>query len=180
MKIKIYYIALLLTFSLLLSCGSAEDNTIINQDTLIEQFITTLKSDSLFKYVDYANGVSHVVFEKGDEHFSVGYGDSVYFYYSAGVITSGSTFFLYDTNIIDYAREMGLDTTIRSFNPKGEVVGKGNLIKGLDLGLQMCKWQEVRYILFNSDLGYGSEPLGLIPAYSPIMYYVYIDGVKKN
>jgi FKBP-type peptidyl-prolyl cis-trans isomerase 2 len=130
--------------------------------------------------VKIIDGVSRALYIKGDEACPVSKGDSVYFYFTAYVIIGNSSFYIYDTNNKEDAKVAGLDTISRNFTPKGIIAGSGQVISGLDKGLLMCYLGEQSFLIFNSDLGYGSNSLGIVPPYSPLMFQVQIVGIKKN
>lgn len=155
---------------------------ILNQDQLIEKFVANLKSNGTIKEVTYADGVTRGLISKGNENQPVEQGDSVYFYFAAYIINGNSTTsaILYDTNIKSIAESAGINIEIRNFNPLGEIAGNGRLIAGVNKGLKMCKLNEESILVFNSDMGYGSQAVGIVPPYSPLFFHIKIVHIKKN
>lgn len=165
------------------SCGKHEEN-ILKEDQIIERFVAYLNNqDYIIDSVEFserlnmnkaplrkpASGIARIVA-----------GDSVYFYYAASYLANGTSQIFFDTNIKEIAEDLGLDTFERDFSVKKEIAGVGRFISGLDKGLTWCAEGEECFLIFNSDLGYGSNTVGIIPAYSPICFHIIIQKVIKN
>ena len=159
-----------------MSCG-ADGEDILNEDKIISNYISTLSDNYISTSTE--NGVSRVLFSRGDETKRIERGDSVYFYYVASYLR-GSSAVTYDTNVLEVAKEMGIDTESRDFFPLGVIANEGKVIKGLDVGLLMCYMGEHSSLIFNSQLAYGSDPIGIVPPSTPIVFEIQIVKIKKN
>jgi len=164
-----YLIYLFLAIFILNSCRkNLEEEKTFNENTSIEKYIASQK----WTY-SKVNGLYHVV-RKPSFGYQALVGDTVEFWYSAYTL-NGKVF---DTNVKDIAKAAKLDTLIRSFNPISTIVGKGNLIDGVDEGLLQIREREIATILFSSSLGYGNNAIGPVPEWSPLAYD--IELIKVN
>jgi hypothetical protein len=161
---------------LLAACNEYHNNMITSEDGMIEQFISAQQN---ILRIENINGIHHAIINEGDNLNPVQQGDSVYFYFDAYYLASSSNMVLFETNNKTTAEEHGLDTNSRNFDIKGEIAGSGKLVAGLDKGLMLCNLNEECFLIFNSDLGYGSAQLGIIPPYSPIVFRVLIVRLEK-
>ncbi len=105
-------------------------------------------------------------------------GDSVYFNYIGQTFSSrlGDTF---TTNIKEEAKKAKLDTTYLDFSPKGVRSGDGSLMRGLESGLTGCRQGDSLLLLITSDLAYGDQQVGYVPAGTPVTFVVNVLKVKK-
>lgn len=158
------------------NCARVNNETLTANERIVENFVASiLKTDTTFKLI-LANRVSYIRMKQGDS-IPITAGDSIYFYFAARTFYDTVP---YETNIKELARRYRMDTTIRSFEPLGVVLGQGDLIPGLENGLLLGYPKDEAAIIFNSDLGYGSKPMGIVPIYSPLYFYVNIIKVTKR
>lgn len=106
-------------------------------------------------------------------------GDSVYLNY-AGYTFSDGLGTIFDTNMESLSATIGIDIYNRGINAGKVVVGKGELLKGLELGLLGTKKGEHSYIVFPSTLGYGSDKKGIVPPMSSLIFEIWILNIVKN
>lgn len=176
-KYKIY---LLLTFLsiVVLSCTQQDiDNETTQQETQIESYIKNLGA----KNVVVNSGVWRAVMDQGKEGVEkqVSKGDSIEYNY-AGYIFAAGKGYLYDTNVLDLAKTLGTNQDYSYFTPRKGVVGNGELISGLDIGLIGAKEGERCYVIFSARHGFGNVQTGMIPKMSPLLIEVWVRDVKKN
>lgn len=173
MSRKIY---LLILLSLSLSCTKEELlNQMTEQEKLIEKYTSTLQSEE----VVINDGVWRAVLEEGSGSYSAKAGDSVIFNYSAYIFSNGKGK-VFDTNIKSVAKEAGLGMDQVFLKPRAKVVGRGELLPGLDRGLIGVKKGEKCYLIFSSRHGFGNKQIGMVPKMSPLIYEVWIVDVKQN
>lgn len=170
MKIGLYSFLLFA----LLACAGTNNETLSANEVVIERFVNSIRDyDTLL----VLNRVSYVRMFKGDMSQSIALGDSVYFSFAARTLADTVP---YETNVREIADHYRMDTTIRRFGLLGVVLGQGDLIPGLETGLLLGHSYDHAYIVFNSDLGYGTKPMGIVPPYSPLFFQVWIDRVRKR
>ncbi|MEA5005291.1 MAG: FKBP-type peptidyl-prolyl cis-trans isomerase [Rikenellaceae bacterium] len=167
-----------LTVGLLaVSCADDEEQTALEEEVnKIDTYVATLSNAG--KSVVISGGASRIIQEEGED-FSVEKGDSVYFNY-AGYIFSSGLGTIFDTNVDSLSSKFGIDIYNRGLNAGKVVVGKGELLKGLELGLLGAKIGEHSYIIFPSTLGYGNDRKGVVPAMSPLVFEIWILNIVKN
>ena len=160
-------LAVLLTFT---SCTKDERED--NQRKQIENYI----KNTLKKEVDEQNGVYLVLLatdSSGAIPVWINKNDRVEFEYQAWTL-GGSVFATSDDSI---AIKSGL-VPLRMGAVK---VGVGQLIKGLDIGLQRMALGDYGIILFPFTLGYGSEQyVGNVPPESALIFEVFITKVNNH
>lgn len=156
--------------SLFVGCqGSLDDDRKVDEEQKIENYLNSHKLDYTKE-----NGVYHAIRSKGFG-YQVAPNDTIEFLY-IGYTLSG---LLFDTNILEVALENDLDITTHDFEPLKVVAGQTAFIKGLNLGLTMCRGNQLATILFPSELGFGSQSIGVVPPWTPLAYDIYINYVKN-
>lgn len=160
------------------SCTQQDiDNATTQQETQIETYIKDLGAEN----VVVNSGVWRAVIELGKEGLEneVVKGDSIVYNYAAYLFSSGKGY-LFDTNVLDLAEVSGIGYDYSYFVSRKEVVGKGKLISGLDIGLIGARVGERCYVVFSARHGFGNVQIGMIPKMSPLLIEVWIKEVKKN
>lgn len=151
-----------LAFALLpvLACESEVRETNVNQDKYIDSYI----NDNYAENTVYHNGgSSRVVLIEGPQGAPViEKGDSVYLYYAGYTFSQRGpeTCFVIDSGMVR--------------------VGSGDLIRGLEEGLPGARQGEEALVLFSADDGYGTHPVGLVPANTALLFDVGVAMIKKN
>ena len=157
------------------SCGKdTESGSLASQNNLIESYITTNRlTDSVVK----AGDLWYYRFKPSNGK-QIQVGSKVSLQYVLNVVSSSTYLMPYATNIKSVAVANKLDTIFVKFEPLTVEVGKSGLFKGFDLGLQYLKEGDAALILFPSTYGYEGEPMGIVPANSPLGIRVYISKVE--
>ncbi len=170
---RFFFLIMLFAIS---SCTREEFlNQMTQQETQIEKYSSTLPSEE----VVFNDGVWRVVLEDGTGTYGAESGDSVKFNYSAYIFNNGKGN-LFDTNIKSVAREAGLGMDQIFFQPREKILGKGELLPGLERGLSGVKKGERCYLIFSSRHGFGNKQIGMVPKMSPLIYEVWVIDVKQN
>jgi FKBP-type peptidyl-prolyl cis-trans isomerase. len=165
----------LLLFTISISCVKQDrENTIIDQEKAIDTYISSLSDARVVRN----NGSNRVVMEEGAGADTLAIGDSVYFYYSLYLFSSGSgKGTLYATN----------DTTVASSNnfivsgePQRLKIGSDAMVDGLENGLLGSKQGEKCYIIFSAKYGYYNTVVYGIPKLSPLFFDISISKIVKN
>jgi FKBP-type peptidyl-prolyl cis-trans isomerase 2 len=124
------------------------------------------------------DGGVYYLYEPGDMTVKVEAGDSIYFYYAATLVYDTLRYF--DTNDRALANALKLDMSSAKFEPLKVVAGNNNLLPGLNIGLNMTHLNDNGEIIFNSDMGFGEQGIGIVPPLSPLIFKVFIVQIKKN
>lgn len=164
------------------ACSKDKDETYIKaQETIIDQYWKSIDSTKFSKTPKEDIYRITEIGKEGDKNQVIELGDTVSFNY-IGAILAGNGLVLeniFDTNIPAVAKDRGLEPS-NNGKPYKVIIGKDNLIRGLEIGiLQMCK-DEQSYVFFTSRLGYGKKEMSIIPKYSPIIFFVKIVDVKEK
>ncbi len=91
---------------------------------------------------------------------------------SGNTVTITYTAWLYDATATNY-KGTQIDSQSLSF-----VVGKGQVISGLDQGIVGMKVGGTRTLLIPYSLAYGSSAYGAVPAYSGLVFSVTLTAVQ--
>lgn len=140
------------------SCESEYQTTLLDQESFIDKYITS-------QFADYEvtrnDGVNRVVIREGSGS-TVEKGDEVSFYYVGYVLTAQGPSTLFTTD----------RTTV--------TIGKGDVIKGIDLGLVGAKNGEESVLLFTAGYGYGKGAVNIVPEASALLFQTVITNVVKK
>ena len=143
-----------------LACESEVREANINQDKYIDSYISSHYAENA---VYHNGGSSRIVLTEGPQGAPIiEKGDSVYLYYAGYTFgqRGPETGFVLDSGMVR--------------------VGSGDLIKGLDASLPGARQGEEALILFSADDGYGTQPVGLVPANTALLFDVGVALIKKN
>jgi FKBP-type peptidyl-prolyl cis-trans isomerase FkpA len=80
-----------------------------------------------------------------------------------GVLTDGTKF----------------DSSLERGQPFEFDLGKGQVIKGWDMGIEGMKVGGIRRLVISPEFGYGNQAIGPIPAGSTLIFEVQLVGVKE-
>jgi FKBP-type peptidyl-prolyl cis-trans isomerase len=162
-------------FGLPSSCE--KENPIEKQEERIEAYIKAKMNKNPALQLSHRDGV-YYLYTPGNTAISVETGDSVYFYYAGTLVADTMRYF--DTNDIELAKALKLTVESRQFEPVKVIAGNNNLLPGLSAGLTMTHLGDNGEIIFNSDLGYGKASIGVVPPLSPLIFKIFVFGIKKN
>ncbi|MDR0754388.1 MAG: FKBP-type peptidyl-prolyl cis-trans isomerase [Prevotellaceae bacterium] len=181
---------LIFTFTTLIFAACSNEETVVNtEDRLISTFYNNAISDTTghINVVDsiIVDGVVKLSLALGNSNNKIEAGDSVNFYYIGAILNSTNvsnymnTANIFTTNIDSVAVKCGLAGMTGKDVEKG-IAGRNHYIKGLDMGLTMMNEYENALIFFPSQLAYGGNQVGAVPANSPLIFQIIITGIKKN
>ncbi len=154
------------------ACGKPDYN-IDGQNQRIESYLRSQNAE----YVNNS-GAYRYTYHSGEGTEMLAPGDSVYFYFS-GYLFTGAPRGLFATNIEADAESAGFDKTYMDFSPRRVVLGGGELISGLELGLAGSKQGDSLMVLMSSDLAYGDRETGIVKPGSSVAFKVVIDRIIK-
>lgn len=167
-----YRLSLVLIVFLFFSCdNSLEDDKRFAEEKKIESYIAAKK----WEYTK-SQGVYHIAIEPSYD-YEVNVGDTVKFWFKG--YTPQTPPLVFDTNIKSEAITASLDTNVRSFEPLSVIAGKADLVTGLERGLLSTRLNQKSTIIFTSDLGFKSQIIGPLTAWSPLAYdiqIIYVNG----
>jgi len=162
---------------IVVSCTDKEQQTALeNEVKKIDTYVESLANSG--NKVVISGGSSRVIQEEGGD-VSVEKGDSVYLNY-AGYTFSDGLGTIFDTNMESLSATIGIDIYNRGIDAGKVVVGKGELLKGLEFGLLGAMKGEHSYIVFPSTLGYGNDKKGIVPPMSSLIFEIWILNIVKN
>jgi FKBP-type peptidyl-prolyl cis-trans isomerase FklB len=87
---------------------------------------------------------------------------------------------IFDTSIEQIARDNGIFSAGRKYQPLRYAVGYGFTITGFEFAISMMHPGEKATVIFPSRLGYGTQASGGIPANSPLIFELDLVQVKKG
>ena len=87
---------------------------------------------------------------------------------------------IFDTSVEQVARDNGIFSAGRKYQPLRYAVGYGFTITGFEFAISMMHPGEKATVIFPSRLGYGTQSSGSIPANSPLIFELDIVQVKKG
>ena len=87
---------------------------------------------------------------------------------------------IFDTSIEQVARDNGIFSSGRKYQPLRYAVGYGFTITGFEFAISMMHPGEKATVIFPSRLGYGSQASGGIPSNSPLIFELELVQVKKG
>lgn len=168
----------LFLFSVLVlaACSNDVKLTLINQEESIDKYLNSTFKDST---VVNNKGSYRIVISADESKPEAESGDSLYLYYAGYVFTSSPSS-IFATNIKEVAEGSGLQLTDPDYSVLKVVLGKGELIKGLEHGLTGTHEGEHCIIVFPGDLGFGNIKQYNIPKLSALAYEIWVEKVIKQ
>ncbi len=169
---------------LAVACGKQQmQTTYDSQDKKIDSFIQNQISSSKALRVYVNKGCSRLVIAEGTGEDSLSTSGTVSFFYAAYTF-SGSLVQsnMFATNHEETAAQNGWDELGGAdFSPvRANLSDSGSLVEGLRKGLFGVKEGQECYILFSGKHGFGSKPLGTIPANSALLYHVWVESIDNG
>lgn len=144
----------------------------------------TVAGDSVYRYIRnyYAEG--------RDGYAQVAYGDAVritfrmYLFEFNNIVDTGTEitmpYYSNDATLEEAFYAAGLTPGAWTFEPLELEVGAGRILRGLEEALVGCRERDTVEVYMSYNMAYGDEPLGVIPAESPIAVFFTVDGVTKR
>ena len=165
--------------ALLCSCsGDSLKTTYATQAEKIDNYVNAqIKAHPEYVAV-YNEGVVRLTVSEGDGEVLAKGGRVTFTYvgYNFNSYNIGKSN-IFATNDRDFAASSGWKLSDESvFEPVTITLGKDDLVKGLELGLEGIRGGEDCYIIFSGKYGFGRQ-LGTIPANAAICYRILADEV---
>ena len=205
MSIKLRYIVLVCVLALLslsVGCGK-DDNTIDQQRTSIERFLTSSHVPRLIDYEDIETSLESEpqFFEELSQdlyrYISTYYvedrlsrkevipGSIVELRLTAYIFDGGTpktekVYFTNDEAVLVELQALGLNTEFWSTEPLVLHLGSDKVIKGAEQSLYGCREGDSVEAYMTMDVAYGGSDLGIIPPKSPIVWSYTILSVKNE
>ena len=154
-----------------------------SQDKKIDSFIQSQLSGSKALRVQVNGGSSRLVIAEGTGEDSLSTSGTVSFFYAAYTFSGSlSQNNLFATNRQETAEAAGWTGLTDADYAASTVTlsDSGSLMEGLRLGLEGVKEGQECYILFSGRYGFGSRPVGTIPANSALLYHIWVDSIENN
>jgi FKBP-type peptidyl-prolyl cis-trans isomerase len=170
-----FVFALLIIFS---GCVSDQENTqiIFERDVkAIQDYLAQNPINAVKKLEDSATGLSIYWSEVSGSGILPAVGDSVYVNY-VGKFLNGTVF---DTSIESVARANNIFSSNRRYAPLDVRFGYGQVIPGFEFALSKMEKGDKATVFMPSLYGYGSNPVGSIPANSPLAFELEIVNIVK-
>lgn len=172
MKIRIFAILSLIAGSFAFaSCidDEATDDVIFNQDVAkIQTYLDTTTIVNVKEYYDQSRGVTVIWQQLSSSADTVILGDTLKMNYVGRLLNNQA----FDTSFEAVAKEEGIFTSSRNYQPLTFRIGLGQLIPGFEIGALQMKVGEKATVFMPSYYAYGKQGSqdGRIPANSPIMF----------
>jgi FKBP-type peptidyl-prolyl cis-trans isomerase len=170
-----FVFAVLIIFS---GCVSDQENSqvIFERDVkAIQDYLARNPIASVKKLEDNASGISIYWTELSGSGILPAVGDSVYVDY-IGRLLNGTVF---DTSIESAARANNIFSPNRRYAPLDLRFGLGQVIPGFEFALSKMEKGDKATVFMPSLYGYGSNPVGSIPANSPLAFELEIINIVK-
>lgn len=153
-----------------------------SQNKKIDSFIQSQISGGKALRVYVNEGCSRLVITEGTGEDSLSTSGLVSFFYAAYTFTGSlNQSNLVATNHEETATAAGwnklADTGFTAVTADMGV--KGSLVEGLKRGLFGVKAGQECYILFSGEYGFGSSPVGTIPANSAMLYHIWVESIAN-
>lgn len=175
-------ISILCIVTAAVSCTkSARELSYAGQEAAIESFVQAQTESYPDARVVLNEGAVRLVMSEGDgvELNSRG---KVTFYYAGYTFRRGtiSNSDLIATNNKEFATGAKWALSDEScFEPLTADMSDTGLLEGLRKGLAGVKEGEECYILFSGKYAYGKDPVGTIPANTPLAFYIWVQSVEN-
>ena len=156
------------------------------QEANIDKVVEAVLKQDEAATVDYPDGVVRIrlsasTSDEGDPQLEKG--GTISFYYGGYTLpsTSISTSNLFATNLKDLAEASGWGNVDESvFEVEEVVIGKGELVPGLEKGLVGVRKGDNVLILFSGKYGWGNHSKGIVPARSALAWQIWVEDVSNE
>ncbi len=177
-------VAVIVAVMVAAACGKQQlQTTYDSQDKKIDSFIQSQISSSKALRVYINEGCSRLVIDEGVGEDSLSTSGTVSFFYAAYAFTGSlSQNNMFATNHEETAVQNGWNELGGAdFSPvKASLADDKSLVEGLRKGLFGVKEGQECYIIFSGKHGFGSKPIGTIPANSALLYHVWVESIENN
>lgn len=168
---------------LMVSCGSKDDNTVADQRTAIENFLTSAYGEDGYDKIDNVYRVS--IEREGNYNRSkrLEKGDIARFYFAGYEFTTRRVEPAFFSNvgwIIDELREAGLTDTYWDKDIYETKLGEGKVIRGIEKGIEGCREGDSVRVFLTTDLAFGSYYISDLDPYSAVEYVIWLEEVEKQ
>ncbi|MCC8018620.1 MAG: FKBP-type peptidyl-prolyl cis-trans isomerase [Rikenellaceae bacterium] len=180
-RLQILYIPLCALF--LAGCGSKDDNTVADQRTAIENFLTNAYGEDGYDKIDRVYRVA--IEREGNYNRSrrLEKGDIARFYFAGYEFTSRRIEPAFYSNvdwIIEELQDAGLDPIYWDQDIVEVRLGEGKVIKGIEKGLEGCREGDSVRVFLTTDLAFGSYYISDMDLYSAVEYVIWLEEVEKQ
>lgn len=174
------YFILLLILTIFVGCNPDKANDLNDQNKKIVDYLE--KEQRQYSVIDgvyKSSRTARVSPEPLDTaEIFIENGDSVLINYVAQIFASAPAG-VYDTNIFSIAKEVGLDTLAKNFEPLRIKYGTTQLISGIRNGLKGSKKGDSFSLFMPYTIGYGEKENGIIPGRSAINFEIDVIDIKR-
>lgn len=162
--------------------GNSLQTTYTNQAEKIDKWVDSqLKSHPEYRAV-YNDGVVRLIIAEGTGDYLEKGGKLTFTYtgytFDNYSVSNSNIFATNDADLAGTARWNLTDESV--FTPTTIVLGRDDLVKGLEMGLEgICEGEDC-YIVFSGKYGFGRKRLGTIPANTAICYRILANEVVNK
>ena len=166
-------------------CGSDAEYDVPKQDTTFRDFLQDIQSSyesslaaqyGLYKVTNYRS-FSDTTAERGDT-LSIDY--SGFTFNKSSQKTFGMQYIFTTNNPRDTFGTGWVENELFPLKPFTFVLGTGQTLRGIDLGLENSQQSDSVRLYLTSDLAYGGNTVGLIEPGTPVVFKVFIKEVRKK
>lgn len=170
MKIRVFAILSLIAGSFAFaSCidEEATDDAILLKDkAAIAAYLDTASIVNVKEYHDEVSGLRVIWQELSGSDLAVSAGDTLKVNYIGKLLTNK----VFDTSIEQVAKDAGVYSGSRKYEPLVFPVGYNFLIPGFEFGVGQMEQGDKATVFIPSYYGYGQQGSGAIPSNAPIMF----------
>jgi FKBP-type peptidyl-prolyl cis-trans isomerase len=169
--------ALLLGTASLVSCidpGQTEEVILVENKKAIEKYLAEKPITGVKEYKEVEEGFYMFWEVSRDSAATVERGDTVRVNYTGRLLNDE----IFDTSIEQVARDNGIYSNARKYEPLKFRPGFNFAIVGFEFAISLMREGEKATVIFPARLGYGSQPSGPVPANAPLIFE--IDLIKVN
>ncbi len=175
----IAFAALLLGAVSIVSCIDSDQTEEVNLQRDKEAIQNYLEENPITGVKEYKEEVEgfYMFWQVSNESgLSVVRGDTVRVDYTGKLLSKQ----VFDTSIEQVAKDNGIFSTGRTYQPLKFRPGFNFAIVGFEFAISLMKEGEKATVIFPSRLGYGNQPQGAVPANSPLIFEIDLLEVKKG
>ena len=166
-------------------CGTETDYDVPGQDSIFRTFLRDIEAEyvpalaaqyGIYK-VDHHKSGSGITTQRGDT-VSISYSGFTFDRANRRGFGLGSIF---TTNIETDALSAGWQPNeLLPVTPVSYVSGNGEILRGLDLGIENSAAGDSLRLYLTSDFAYGGNSIGYLAPGTPVVFKVYVNEIKKR